>query len=140
MNKDDFVRSVHKKCRDEYGVKVPLTEVGWWVTVVMESLIDSVIDEQEVRIRGLGLFEKTISKGKCVSYNVGKGVMEEHEYKPRVKFTASNALKRAIRDEMTSEEYHEWLDITNALKTGHYVKGWELDNKTGGSGFAVRVK
>ena len=131
MNRPEFFDKVWRDLRDNYEVTKP--EVDWWVNAILDELADAILDNPEVRLKGFGSFEKKVSKGHMGSDF--SGGLQEIGARERVRFILGKTLKYAVRQGMNAEEYHQWIDRTNALRRGEYVPGWKLK-----SNYAVRIE
>ena len=122
MTRNEFIREAWLHGKEKYGVTQ--AEVKWWANFVLDELVDAILDNYELNITGLGLFEKKISMGRDRSDFKG-GIVKEKPHE-RIKFTPSRILQKSCRSGMNSEQYHDWIEKTNALKRGAHIDGWEL--------------
>lgn len=89
MTKTEFYEKVAKDTNAAYTHTVP------WVNAVLDSLIDAIITEDEVKIAGLGAFEHVGRKARQ-GRNAATGEAIEIPARTAVKFKPSGKIKQAV--------------------------------------------
>lgn len=131
MTKGQFIDEICEKIKADGG-RTERREVAGWVNYILAELANAILDNTEVKLSGFGVFEQKIDK-KATRSDFAGGIVPA-ENRPRIKFSAAEALKMACKEGMRSDEYIKWVDTTNLLRRGGHVKGWKLGNHR----FAIR--
>jgi nucleoid DNA-binding protein len=95
VNKDVFVRAAHDTL-NRNGHKVTLELAGAVVDGMLDAMADELIAGGEVKLRNIGSFRTVYPKRKAQTWLPGaRGKLVE--FRPNVKFKASEVLRKNIR-------------------------------------------
>lgn len=89
MTKREFIQKVAD------DTKAPFTHTEPWVNAVLNSLIDAIITEDEVKIAGLGVFSHVGRKARS-GRNASTGETIMIPARTAVKFTPSGRIKSEV--------------------------------------------
>lgn len=89
MTKIEFIEKVARDANAPYMRTEP------WVNAVLSSLIDAIINEDEVKIAGLGSFEHVGRKAR-LGRNASTGESIQIPARTAVKFKPSGKIKKAV--------------------------------------------
>lgn len=91
MKKSEFIQKV---ARD---ANAPLSRTEPWVNAVLDSLADAIITEDELKLRGFGVFEH-IGRKPRKGRNASTGETIEIPARTVVRFIPADGIADAVRD------------------------------------------
>lgn len=95
INKDVFVRTVYEVMQAA-GYKVTLTHAEQAIDSVLNTVVDELAAGGEVKLRNIGSLRTVYPKRTAQTWLPGaRGKVVE--FRPNVKFKASEALRKSIR-------------------------------------------